>query len=366
MKMSEQKTYMDKFAISQSSMKDWKQLSPSRWYKTWVTKELARPKKKATLLGSFLDCLLFTPNDLEKRFIIADVDLPSDKVQLILEDAFDHVELLNKNALMINKAEGKKIPMKKHTLEDKDLIVSLCIKHDHYKKKADTQGYTDVLKKGTEYFEFLQSTKGREVISSETNMMAIGLKEILLNDKVSKGFFIPKKDCEVVFQQRIFAEFELDGFENVQFLPTKGAIDIVHFNHKRKEVREVDLKCTNDAFLFTSPKGPVRMFDYPGQHSFYDYLLREWLIKYKDGKYKDYSVMNPLNVVIDEDEKVPYIYSYSPEDLHIKRYGIEGTPITGWEDTIKEIAWHFDNGDWSRPREHVKNGYMSIKTFSRR
>jgi hypothetical protein len=364
--MSDQQSYLDKFAISQSSLKDFKIMPPSKWYKTWVTKELPRAKKTATQLGSFLDCLILTPHEIDKRFIIADMELPSDKVKLILDDAFEHVQTLNKNAAAINKAEGKNIPMKKHTLEDKDLIVSLCIKHDHYKKKADTQGYTDVLKKDNGYFEFLQKAKGKEVISSETNLLAVGLKEILLNDKVSRGFFIPKANCEVIFQQRIYTDFELSGFENVQFLPVKGALDIIHFNHKRKEVREVDLKYTNDTFLFTSPKGPMRQFDYPGQHSFYDYLLKEWLKTYKDGKYADYAVMNPLNVVIDDDTKVPYIYQYSPEDLHIKRYGIEGTPITGWEDTINEIAWHFDNSDWSRPKEHLKNGYMSVKTFSKR
>lgn len=360
---SEQQKYMDKFAISQSAMKDWKLIPPSKWHKTWVTKELPRPKKPSTKLGSFLDCLMFTPKDLEKRFIIADIELPSEKVQLILDDAYEHVNELNKNAAAINKAEGKKIPMKQHSLEDKDLITSLCIKHDHYKKKADTQGYNDILKKGTEYFTFLQSTKGRDVIGSDINLMALGLKEILLNDKVSKGFFTPKKGCDVVFQVRVFTDFELEGFENVEFLPIKGAMDIVHFNHKRKEVREVDLKCTNDAFLFWES---IRKFDYPGQHSFYDYLLRKWLETYEGGKYADYSVMNPLNVVIDDDMKVPYLYSYNPEDLHIKRYGIEGTPIRGWEDTINEIAWHFDNGDWSRPKEHQKMGYMSVKTFSKR
>jgi hypothetical protein len=361
--MSEQQTYMDKFAISQSAMKDWKLNPPSKWYKTWVTKELPRPKKPSTQLGSFLDCLMFTPNDLEKRFIIADMALPSDKVKLILDDAFEHVNTLNKNAAMINKAEGKKIPMKAHTLEDKDLIVSLCVKHEHYKKKADTQGYDDVLKKDNGYFEFLKKTKGRDVISSEINLMALMLKKIHLEDKVSRGFITPKANCEVIFQTRIFAEFNLSGFENVDFLPTKGALDIIHINHKRKEIREVDLKCTNDAYLFWDS---IRKFDYPGQHSFYDYLLREWVKTYKDGKYEDYAIMNPLNVVIDDGEKVPYIYAYSPDDLHIKRHGVEGTTIRGWEDTIDDIAWHFDNGDWSRPREHIMNGYLGVKTFSKR
>jgi len=365
--LSSQSKYESKFSISQSSLKDWKTMSPSKWKAMWVDKTIPRPKKAATTLGSFLDCLIFTPKDIDKRFIISQVALPSDKVRLILDAAFQRVEELNKNAQVFNLENPKaiQIPMKEHTLEDKDYICSLCLEFDHYKNKLD-QAYNDVLKKGGAYFEFLTTTKGRQVISPEDNIKAVNLKEILLSNKISKGFFVPKKDCEVVFQVRIFSEFELDGFDNLDFLPTKGALDIVHFNHTRKEVREVDLKYTDDAFLFDGPLGPVKRFDYPGQHSFYDYLLREWLNTYKGGKYKDYAVMNPLNVVIDDGEKVPYIYAYKLEDLNIKRFGLEGSSVRGWEDSIKEIAWHFNSGDWSRPREHQQNGFISIKTFGRK
>lgn len=362
--ISSDTAYNEKFAINQTSLKEFKTLPPSEWHKMFVTRELPRPKKSATTLGSFLDCLMFTPEDVDKRFVVSTVGLPSEKVQTILDEAFNHVNELNKNATLINKEnpKNKKIPMKPHTLEDRDLITSLCIKHQHYEKKADTQGYNDVIKKGAEYFNFLQSTRGRKVIAPAENISAVELQKILLEDKISKPFFTPKKGCEVVFQQRIFSEFDLTGFNNLDFLPVKGALDIIHFNHKRKEVREVDLKCS-DAFMFIDS---VRRFDYGTQHSFYDFLLKEWLKKYKDGIYKDYVVMNPLNLVIDPTLKTPYIYGFNQDDLHIKRYGIEGTPIKGWEDTINTIAWHFDNADWSRPREHIMNGYMSINIFNKR
>lgn len=360
--MSDHNEYLKKFAISQSSLKDWKNYSPLKWYKMWVTKEMKRPMKVATKFGSFLDCIMFTPNEAEKRFIITDVKPPSDKVKLILHDAYDTVEELNRNAEELNKdKKGVKIPIKEHTLEDKELICSLCAKHDHYKSKPD-QGYNDVIKKGEEYFEFLKKAKGKEIITADENITALRLKEALLTDPVSKGFFIPKTGCEVLFQVRIFTEFELSGFENVEFLPMKGAIDIIHINHKRKEVREVDLKWTTDVYTFYER---IKQFDYPGQHSVYDYLIRQWLKTYLKGKYKDYQVMNPLNVVIDDDA-IPYLYSYNSDDLAIKRYGIEGTPIKGWEDTINDIAWHFDNENWSRPREHQMNGFLSVKTFNRR
>jgi hypothetical protein len=76
--------------------------------------------------------------------------------------------------------------------------------------------------------------------------------------------------------------------------------------------------------------------------------------------------MNPLNVVIDDTLKVPYIYKYDFDDLEIKKNGVEGTPIRGWADQLHEIAWHLNKNDWSRPREHLTTGSISIKLFSKK
>lgn len=360
------KKYTDKFAISQTSMKDWGTMSPGKWYATWIAKTRKRPKKAATYFGSYLDCLLFTPKAIEKRFIIATVKLPSEKVVLILNSVYDHVEELNKRAIEANKDPEAKvqIPLKEHTLDDKELVNKYTQEHEHFSGKLD-QAYNDVLKKGKDYFDFLVSTKGKTVITPEEKADAEKLAKILREHKTSKGFFVPKAGCEVVFQQYIFTEMEM-GLPNVEVIPVKGALDIIHFNHKRKEVREADLKCTEDAFAFDSFQGPVRRFDYPGQHSFYDFLLRQWLQTYQDGKYKDYAVMNPLNVVIDRHECLPYIYCYNQNDLYIKRHGIEGTKIKGWQNTIEEIAWHLDNNDWTYPMSHVKNGLLQITVFAKR
>lgn len=359
-------SYLKKFAISQSSIKDWKDLSPLEWYETWVTRTRTRPRKPSTSFGSYLDCLCFTPKAEEKRFVIATVPQPSEKVTKILQDLYDHVEELNKRAQEFNASPECKtpIPIKEHTLDDQELVNKFTEENEHYKGKLK-QAYNDVVKKGTEYFEFLKSTAGRTVISKGDRDEALEMKDILFNHKTSKGFFVPKAGCDVVFQQYIFAEFDVD-FENVQIIPVKGAVDILHFNHKRKEVREVDLKCTDNAYLFDGPQGPVRRFDYIAQHSFYDYLIKEWLKTYKDGEFKDYSVMNPLNVVIDRKQRLPYLYEYTQHDLYVKRYGIENTKIRGWEDTINEIAFHLDCGDWTYPMEHIKNGKIVISAFTRR
>lgn len=358
------KAYKDKFAISQSALKDWEVMAPSKWYKTWVTKEIPRPEAGASAsFGTLLDCLMLTPNKFDKNFLVADIPLPSESIQNIVTDVLKHIKELNVNATKMNEINNTKIPMKELKLDYPDFIASFAIKHEYYVKQP-ARALNEVMNKGKDFFDFLVKTEGKLVVTKEDKSTADNLKDILLNHPRSRGFFIAKKDCRIVFQQRIFADLELSGFQNLEIMPMKGAIDIIHFNDKRKEVREADLKWTSDAFLFNSSTGPVRKFDYLAQHSVYDFLLREWLKTYEGGKYQDYTVCPPLNVVIDSDHRIPYLYTYNHTDLHIKRYGHEGMPwIKGWEQKVNEIAWHMDTQQWEVPREHYLNGLMNVKVF---
>lgn len=356
------KEYKSKFAISQSAIKDWAVMSPSKWYKTWITKELARPDAGTSAsFGTLLDCLCLTPKLFEKNFIIADIVLPSESIQNVVNTTYNRVKELNANAEKLNK-EGANIPMKELILDHEDIIKAAAVEHDYFAKQTG-RAYNEVMAKGKDFFEFLKKVDGKKVVSQVDKKTADELKDILFDHKRTKGFFVPKKGCRVVFQQRIYADLELGGFENLDHMPMKGAIDIIHFNDKHKEVREVDLKWTNDAFLF---KDAIKRYDYPAQHSVYDFLLREWLKTYDDGKYEDYTVCPPLNVVIDSDQKIPYLYTYNMNDLHIKRYGHEAmTWVQGWEQVVNEIAWHMDTQQWEVPREHYLNGVMNVKIFHR-
>lgn len=362
--MSQPKSYTKKFAISQSSIKDFKESSPLRWYGNWILNKRPNKRSAAIDFGNLLDTLAFNPELFEKRFVVADVTLPSEKVAKIVSEIFDHITGLNDNAKALMEEDPTlKIPTKDYILEEnKEAVQRLCKENEYWDKDLE-RAYKEIVKNGTIYFDFLRGVGSKTVVSPEQVTLAKELKDKLYNDKISRGFFVPKKGCEVIFQQQIHATFEVSGFDNIQVLPVKGMLDIIHINNKRKEIREVDLKFTNDAFKFHEA---VRRFDYPMQHSFYEFLIREWIKTFKDGKYKDYSIMSPLNVVIDDTEKIPYLYAYNGSDLHIKRYGIDGTKITGWETILEDIAWHMDTNQWERPRGHYLNGYLTLDIFNKR
>lgn len=355
------------FRLSQSAIKSWKDLAPSKWYDQWILGNRPKKSTNALSMGSLVDTLCFEPNQFGKRFIVSEVQKPSDTVCKILMDIFNHITELNSNVKGLNNTEGQKkvvVPYLEVTLENRDIVDKFTKENKYYESKPD-QAYNTLIKQGTEYFGFLKKVGNKVVITEAQKTLAQELKEILYTNPITKGFFIPKKDCEVHFQVSMFGDFPIDGLESIESIPIKGLVDIIHINHKRKEVREIDLKFTNSAHAFADYNGPVRKFDYTMQHSFYDCLIHEWLKTFNEGKYKDYEVMNALNCVIDDDIKQPYIYEYSKTDLHIKRYGIENTNITGWENIINEIAWHIDKNKWDYPREHILHGKIQINIFKK-
>jgi hypothetical protein len=365
--------YKNKFAISQSALKDWKNMSPKQWYNRWILGKRDKTSSPAMDFGNLLDTIIFSEKLFDKRFIVSKVAKVSDKVALITRAVFDEINTLNSNATLIN--EGKadksvmelfpdagttKIPMKEVSLMSNiDIIQKISIANEYYQNTPD-RAVKEILKAGTAFFEFLKQVGNKTVITSDQLELARSLKKILLEDPITRGFFIPKKDCEVIFQVPIFIDFELTGVDGMDFIALKGILDIVHINHKRKEIREVDLKFTNDAFLFDMS---IRKFDYPLQHSVYDYLLNEWKLVFEKGKWAEYTVMNPLNVVIDDKDKIPYLYNYTATDLDVKRVGIENTKIIGWETTLHDIAWHIATNFWERPRQHYLNGFISVEIF---
>jgi hypothetical protein len=359
--------YTDKkFALSQTAIKDWNSMAPNLWHDAWILGRRKFKGKKAMDMGTLLDTLCFNPELFEKRFIISTCKKPSPKIEEILIATHLHLTALNDNIRELNNKNTTKIPLKKFSLVDnKDILRKFCIELDYYSNAPDT-GINKILKEGQEYFDFVRKIGKKISLTQSQYDIAKELKEILFSDKVSKPFFVAKKGTRILFQVQIQTDFPISGVENVESIPVKGIVDILLINDIKKTIREIDLKYTEmGVYQFNKASGPVRLLDYPLQHSFYDFLLSEWIKVFEDGKYEGYTIQAPLNVTIDPDIKVPYVYMYNLDDLKIKRTGIDGTWIKGWESVLQDIAWHLNKNDFSRPREHIMNGAIAINVFKK-
>lgn len=379
--------YSSRWGISQSMIKKWRFISPLQWKKLYIDLQKDEDNDKNSFtLGSLVDTLCFTPDELEKRFVVAKAaQLPSDAIVLIMKNYYDAILKLNKEIEEVNKsvpmiAQQEILPF---NLEARDLLIS-CANNVVLKDKDGNEkiGWNtnwkeetrikNLVEKGSEYFNALVEAAGRKVISYSLNMEAIEMRDILHTDETVKDYFIENENNTLLFQLEIFVDHISEEFGNK--IPLKGALDIVRFDHKNQTVQIIDFKTSRSAFEFIQS---IKQYGYCDQLSYYCYLLKLWLNQYCEGKYCHYTIINPINIVIDSKDKIPYIYEYNDTDLLMAKKGNaymlnyifdhKQHPFrekSGWMQLLDEICWHYFTGNWQKPKELYLNGKIQVNLLN--
>lgn len=349
-------------------LKDFQFKSPKKWKDIWIDKRIDLDKNEDNFtMGSLIDTILFSPKELSQRFYVGEEKLPSKAIAWIIRDYYDW--LIKDNAERARISEFLPEPMIMWPIE-LDITTALlksannyCYKDGDEEKCGWNVGWKDetrvrtLIEKGTDYFTSLKKAAGRKIISHEMNVQAIELVDILRLDEEVKDYFVPNADNLLMFQLELYVDCEIRG----RIIPLKGALDIVRFNHKDRTVQIIDFKSSYSAFGFVHS---IKQFGYCDQLSFYDHLLREWLKLYCEGTYCDYKILPPVNVVIDINDKTPYLYEYDWRDIALSADGNKEFLYNlyqtndhnakikkGWKKILDEIAWHMENDLWSKPRE---------------
>lgn len=329
----QEKNYRELEGISQSMLKDFKFKSPLKWKKKYIDKKQDEEDDNSKFIfGSLTDTLLFTPEVLDERFFISDaVKKPSEEICKILENVYNNMG----------------------SLEDLPCDITLDMCRDEilqYASKwqsrwgADAK-YNNIVKEGSDYFEFLKLAKGREIVTSTDNLDAIEIRDIVIKHPRTSKYLISTDEVEVLFQLEISVEIE--------GVVRKGAIDILVINHKNKTIRVIDFKTTMDAHNFVSS---IKKFGYGFQLSYYNDLVNEW----KKEKFPEYQMEVPLNIAIDRWEKIPYIYEHDENDMIIEKEG--NAKKIGWMKYLEDLKWHIKNDIWET-RELYENGKIKIKLY---
>lgn len=330
--------YINELAISSSSVKDFKKMPPIEWKKVWITKEHEGKKSGALSQGSLTDDLLFNPKCVENKYLIMELKKPSDSVSYIIERIVG-IENVGNIADYANQIAhyAKSVPM----LDGK-------IGWGQGKGWNDQRIFDTVLNEGTAYFDFLKAAKGKCIVTGTEYMNSLMMAEAMKKSELVKPYLDPKLNK---FQFQIVTD---DDFPE----KLKGCLDILHWDKKKKQIRVVDFKTADSAYYFIMN---VIKFGYLEQMSFYNILLREWLINNVEN-YLDYAILPPLNIVMDNKYAVPYFYEYNWKDINAAYTGYfkYGKMQKGIKDWIKEIQWHLLNDKWDYPMEHYLYGNIKL------
>lgn len=371
------KDYASVWGVSQSILKDFRFKSPKKWKAIHIDKQVDEDKKEDTFVfGSLVDTMMFTPEQLNDRFYMGEQKLPSKAIETIIKNTYERItsRCLNTDTAVLPDGDYEV-----SLAGNDDLILHYCGEYQETPDKEKGWGkawkpetrIAKINQEGGEYFNCLKECGGRKIISQQMNFEAIELQEILLNDDIVKMYFIPDEGIELKFQFEIFVDFVDE--ENNQTVPLKGALDILRIDHNTKTIQIADFKTSYTAYDFINS---IKKFSYATQLSFYDYILRLWLDQHCEGKYCDYTILNPVNIVIDKFDKVPYLYEYSWTDLEMERNGNEKYLVEiyggmhnqkvkkGWMELLKTVSWHLYNDYWEKTKEYYMNGKIKVNLLN--
>lgn len=372
--------YNSRFAVSQSAIKEFRFKSPKRWKDIWVDRQLDLDREKeAFTFGSLVDTILFTPQLIDKRFYIAnDNSVPPEAVEKIVRNVYENsalsprlIEVEDDFLPIITKVEV-------YDLNDyKREILDACNKYEWSGHWKDDTRVNKIIEKGQHYFELLAKAEGRKVISSEMNFEAISVVSKLQKDEYVGKYFTNSNDFTNVFQLELFNKYVSNDHYEV---PLKCAIDILHIDRKMGTLRVCDFKTSHSAHNFIQS---IKQFGYCDQLSFYTYMLKLELTKQPFREMlgltpeREWTILEPLNIVISESEQVPYVYEYEWKDIDLARTGNSEYLFElyrtndhasrikkGWKELLEEICWHMQNDQWDYPVEFYKTGKIKVSLLN--
>lgn len=367
-------SYRNTWAVSQSMLKKWTFMSPKQWKKRYIDNFNDDDKDEDYFtFGSLVDILLFTPEELDKRFYIGKEKIPSEAIAWIIKEYYKELSLINKKTQELNEVLPFLENLIMVELDSSPNLLIQCAnnyvdsdgKYGWQKNWKDETRIKSILEKGKEYFDSIKEADGRKVISPEQNFLALEIKNILQQDNNTKDYFIPTSENELIFQLEIFTEY-------CEELPVKGALDILRINHKDKTIQIADFKTSQSAYNFIDS---IKKYGYCTQLSFYETLVYDWVIKERP-EIKDYSLLNSINIVIDVYDLVPYIYEYNVDDILDSKHGNKKYLLhkfginhpfkikKGWMDILDEIKWHYKNNYWEKSKKMYEEGKIKLNLLN--
>ena len=290
--------------------------SPSLFYKDYILQDREIRTDKHLVEGKLVHCLVFEPENLNKKFNIVPGKAPSDSVRKVLKD-------------MSFRTDAKKLfdvpsEIVLDSLKEMNLFQSL---------KTDEQRLKKVIKKEFEpYWEFLSNTNV-DVINEDTLLDCTAKAEVIkTNEEVMSLFKNQSTDFDldpISTHAEEYLKSDLDTFA----FGLHGYVDYYTIDTETKTVTICDLKTSGKTVDNFSES--VDFYNYWLQAAIYSKMVYDSLGDDRD----DYTITFKF-IVIDKYNQV-YVYDVSQESMVKWAEGLGGV--------LKIADYHYSERNYSLP-----------------
>lgn len=318
--VKEEEFYSKEFQFSYSSLNKLL-FSPTLFYRDYILGEKEERTDKHLVEGKLIHCLLFEPQNLNKKFNVAPSKVPTDSVKKVLQvmkdNPFKPVSLLS--------TEAPHLDLILKALESENLYQTL--KEDSKRLEKIQTPENDV------YWQFLNSSV-LDVVDPDTLARCQEQVDIIKSNK----------DVMALFESTQ-TDFELDPVKTYVEQPLmvqklndysfglKGIVDFYKVDDQKKQVIICDLKTTSKTIM--DFKETIDFYNYWLQMAIYGRLVYENLSEEE----KDYDIMCKF-VVID---KYNQVYVFDVTDNTLLEWG------SSLIDTLQMAQYHYEQRNYSLP-----------------
>jgi len=327
-----------------------------KYYKKIILNDKSEETEMSTamLLGSLVDCKLFSPESFDDKFHIASCIVPTGQMNDFTQELCNlTLKCLDKNNIV--------------TIELTELMEQ-AFKNVKYDKKG-----VEVKFKGKDFKWLVSNFVGSDAESyykecrSQFNKYVVDMNLISASEKIidelktcewTKDIILAesKGDIEVIDQ--------LGLLFNVEDEPFKGMPDRVIIDHATKTITPYDMKISYAGEEFSY--NYFKMKYYLQVASYYLGLLHYQRVERPE--LKDYTIPSIEFIVGSSNlNSNPLLYSTNAINVNEGLYGFElksGRKFKGLYELVRDINWHKKNQLWRNSREVYENkGKMIIKPF---
>jgi hypothetical protein len=320
---------------SSSSIKDFIKDRKAYFKKYIIGEKTNEERNQAMIVGSLVDCLLFTPDDFEDKFIMSKYKAPNGKMG-------DFVNALHKFSVLYNDKAFTDIALEAYRESGYDWKFETVINKF---TGSDAEGY---------YNELLLSEK--KIIITESDRTNA---ENIINSFKGNPFTSSVINVDISEDIEVFDQLQYE-FDYV--LPLKMMADRVIVNRKKKTVSPYDLKVTYNVELFIT-EFFIKKYAYI-QSTLYTVGLTHWIKE----NFPGYS-LQPFRFIVADSINYydPLIYevknqfSSNLEPYFSKGFFFRKIRYPSFWKVINDIAWHKETGLWKISRDnHNDNGIVSM------
>jgi hypothetical protein len=202
----------------------------------------------AMILGSYVDCLLTSPDLADKLFMQDLTKRPSDTIRGFLVDTLSVL------------CEIDSIDNVKELETYRDVLVYTARQANYQNNWGDDAIWKSILKDGEEYWKFLIESKGRTIITSEEMRLSKTIASLAMSHPLTGKYFIDQPNVDKYYQLPLYWMYE--------DLPCKGLVDILIVEHETKTIYLTDIKSTG-VYNIDEWIRVCRTKNYPMQMSWY-------------------------------------------------------------------------------------------------